>query len=46
MKSQLGEYSVAASDFRPKFWLLDYPGYIERERVRDYSISYKVLQKI
>ena len=46
MKSQLGEYSVAASNFCPKYWLLEYPGYIERVRVRDYNILYEVLQKI
>ena len=42
MKSQMGEYNVAMSDFHPKYWLLDYPGYIERVRVRDMNFSFEI----
>ena len=42
MKSQMGEYSVAASNFCPKYWLLDYPGCVERVKVRDVDFSFEI----
>ena len=38
----MGEYSVAASNFCPKYWLLEYPGYIERARVRAVDFSFEI----